>query len=556
MKTLPATFRQAMLHLFTVTVLTGGLEAQVVTSPAIATQPVSQTVTVGATVTFNVAATGSAPLTYQWRKGNLDSPGATGTSLTLNNVQPGDAANYSAIVLNSVGSAVSSPATLVVTVPGTPPTLAPPDNQTVGVGTNVTLSISVSGTPPFSYLWRKNGATVSGATASSLVLPSVQLQDAGSYTVVVGNAFGSATSGAITLTVLELPRIVTHLVPQSAAPGSNVAFAVVAAGAPPLRYQWFKDGRAITAATNATLALTSVTANDAGSYSVNVANDVGSAQSGPVPLTINSGSKIVNVSVRTTAGSESETLIVGFVVAGLGNKPLLVRGIGPALAAFQVAGFVADPVLALYRDSVQVGANDNWSDSLDIDRINEATRLSGAFPIGNRSLDAVIYSSVQAGSYSAQVAGRTGEGIALVELYDTGSTLPAKLTNVSARALVGSGARVLIAGFVIDGTTPKTVLVRGIGPALAAFGVAGALLDPQLVLNRGNAVVASNDDWWRGTGLQLLPPVFANVGAFALVNGSRDAALVVTLEPGAYTATVSGAEGSTGVALVEVYETP
>jgi hypothetical protein len=235
---------------------------------------------------------------------------------------------------------------------------------------------------------------------------------------------------------------------------------------------------------------------------------------------------------------------------------MLVRGIGPSLAAFQVTGFLSDPVLALYRDTVQIASNDNWSDSLDIDRINEATRLSGAFAIGSRSLDAVVYSTLQAGTYSAQVSGRTGQGIALVELYDTGTSLPARLMNVSARALVGSGANVLIAGFVISGTSPMRVLVRAIGPTLAAFGVSDTLNDPQLVLNSGSTMIATNDDWWRGTGLQQLPPVFSSVGAFTLVNGSRDAALVATLQPGPYTATVSGADGSTGVALVEVYEAP
>jgi hypothetical protein len=535
------------------------LAGQSVTSPFITTQPASRTIEQGGSVTFTVVAGGTAPLTYQWRRGNQDISGQTGTSLTLTNVQPGDAASYSVIVLNSVGTVTSSPATLTVTVPGVAPTLAAPVNQTVGQGTNVELRIGITGgTPPFSYLWRKNGATVPGATGATLVLPNVGLQDSGSYTVVVSNNWGIATSGALVLTVLELPRIVTPITSQSAAPGSNVSFTVSAAGAPPLRYQWSKDNRAITGATNATLLLNSVTADDGGSYLVTVSNDAGSVQSGPVTLTIVGGSRIVNLSVRTSAGTESETLIVGFVVAGIGNKPMLVRGIGPSLAAFSVPGFLADPTLELFRGEVRVAANDNWGDSLEIDRINEAMRQTGAFAIGARSLDAVVYSTLQAGAYSVQVSPRPGTapGVALVELYDTASGLPARVMNVSARALVGSGDRVLIAGFVISGTSRKTVLVRAIGPALAAFGVTGTLGDPQLALNSGSTVVSANDDWWRDNGAQQLPPVFNSVGAFALVTGTRDAALVALLEPGAYTATVSGAAGSAGVALVEVYEVP
>ena len=98
----------------------------------------------------------------------------------------------------------------------------------------------------------------------------------------------------------------------------------------------------------------------------------------------------------------------------------------------------------------------------------------------------------------------------------------------------------LIAGFVIQGNTPKTVLVRGVGPSLGALGVTGTLVDPQLVLSRGVEVIATNDDWWRGSGAQALAPVFSAVGAFSLVSGTRDAALVATLSPGAYTATISG----------------
>lgn len=540
-------------------ILAGRLAAQVVTTPFITTQPQSQTVVIGGSVTFSVVAGGSAPLSYQWRKGNGDIVGRTGTSLTLTNVQPGDAANYSVVVLNSSGSVVSSPATLTVTVPGVPPTVSTPPGQTVGIGDNVTLNVNVSGDSPFNYQWRKNGATIPGANGANLILPSVTAVDAANYTVVVSNAFGTATSDPMLLTVLTPPSIsaITQTPSGAVAPGTNVSFTVVAAGSAPLRYQWSKDNRPIIGATNVTLSLNAVSAADGGTYSVSVANNV-RAVSSSVQLVIGVGasSKIINVSVRTAAGVESETLIVGFVVAGSGDKPVLVRGIGPSLAAFSVTGFVTDPVLSLYRDTVRLATNDNWGDSLNIDPLSEAIRLSGAFPIGVRSLDSALLSVLQAGSYSAQLTGRAGTGIGLVELYDTNTALPARLTNVSARATVGRGTNVLIAGFVIDGNTPKTVLVRAIGPTLAAFGVTGVLNDPQLVLNRGNVVVASNDDWWRGTGQATLEPVFRSAGAFALVTGTRDSALVATLQPGAYTATVSGTDDGTGVALVEVYEVP
>jgi hypothetical protein len=120
--------------------------------------------------------------------------------------------------------------------------------------------------------------------------------------------------------------------------------------------------------------------------------------------------------------------------------------------------------------------------------------------------------------------------------------------------MAGSGANVLTVGFVIAGPSPKTVLIRGIGPALAGFSVAGALADPQLtVFDQNESVVGYNDNWG---GTAALQDAFSSVAAFSLPAASADSALVVTLNPGAYTAQVRGAGGSTGIALLEVYEMP
>jgi hypothetical protein len=158
------------------------------------------------------------------------------------------------------------------------------------------------------------------------------------------------------------------------------------------------------------------------------------------------------------------------------------------------------------------------------------------------------------GSYTAQVTGASSTGIALAEIYDTAPAAGARLVNVSARAQVGTGNSILIAGFSVSGNVPRQVLIRGIGPTLTAFGVGGVLANPRLDLYRGAVLLQSNDDWG-GTG--ALSNAFALVGAFGL-NGatSRDAALLVTLPPGSYTAQVSGVGNSTGVGLVEVYEVP
>jgi hypothetical protein len=157
-----------------------------------------------------------------------------------------------------------------------------------------------------------------------------------------------------------------------------------------------------------------------------------------------------------------------------------------------------------------------------------------------------------------------GSGTALAEIYEVlqnneppGSR---RLVNVSARGLV-TPATPFIAGFVISGTGPQRVLVRGVGPTLGSppFNVAGALANPQLTLFRGTAVVKSNDDWFRDAEAALIREASVRAGAFALGNSSLDAALLLFLEPGAYTAQLSGpvnanAASATGLALVEIYE--
>ena len=131
-----------------------------------------------------------------------------------------------------------------------------------------------------------------------------------------------------------------------------------------------------------------------------------------------------------------------------------------------------------------------------------------------------------------------------------------QLANLSTRAYVGSGDGALIPGLVISGSTPRTVLLRAVGPGLAAFGVPGTLADPVLTVFSGTKQIASNDNWQTQSNPQAVATAAVTVGAFALAANSKDAALVLTLEPGAYTLQASGVGGSTGVALVEVYLLP
>jgi hypothetical protein len=179
----------------------------------------------------------------------------------------------------------------------------------------------------------------------------------------------------------------------------------------------------------------------------------------------------------------------------------------------------------------------------------------GAFPLSDQH-DAAFDSGVSAGAYSAQVRNiaTTGGSVALVEVYDGSNDPNGLFVNLSTRGEVGPPDGALIAGFVIGGTQPRRVLLRAIGPSLAQFNIAGALADPVLTLYRGNTLLATNDDWEISRSSAAIAATAQNVGAFALNAASLDSALLITLAPGAYTAVVTGANGATGTALVELYD--
>jgi hypothetical protein len=337
-------------------------------------------------------------------------------------------------------------------------------------------------------------------------------------------------------------------------------------GAPTPSFQWYLNNVAVPSATSSTLVIGGATAANAGSYTCVATNSTGTVTSSAATLSVVSASnpgRLVNLSCRAGVGTGANVLIVGFAVGGFGttgSESLLVRASGPALAAFGVTGTLADPKLQLFNQaSTVVASNTGWAGS---SAISSTAAAVGAFAWNTASsADSAIVVSEPSGPYTAEVSGNTGDtGVSLAEVYDatpagTYTLATPRLVNLSARVQVGTGGSILIAGFVIGGTTSKTVLVRASGPALVAFGVAGTLADPELQLkNQAGAVVATNTGW--GGNPQVVSAA-SSVGAFNWSSTtSNDSAILVTLPPGAYTAQVSGAAGDTGVALVEVYEVP
>ena len=264
--------------------------------------------------------------------------------------------------------------------------------------------------------------------------------------------------------------------------------------------------------------------------------------------------RLSNLSIRARVGAADELLVAGFVVSGATPKRILVRGAGPALSSFGVTGALADPQLELFGgNSQRVALNDDWG--ADAARISSAASSVGAFSFASGSRDSALLVDLAPGAYSVQLSGKGGAtGVGLIEVYEVGTDQ--KLVNLSARARVASGDQIMIPGLTVPGNTTRTVLIRGIGPTLRTFGLETALANPSIGVYRGNELIISNDNWQDNPDLPGLIASSRSAGAFPLAAGSADAALLVTLNPGAYTIQLRGEGTSTGIALVEVYELP
>ena len=360
--------------------------------------------------------------------------------------------------------------------------------------------------------------------------------------------------------LVSAPVFVLQPSAASVAAGGSVTFSVSVSGTAPLDYQWRKDGGAIFGATNSTFSLSGVRLADAGSYSVAVSNLVGAVSSREAILTVtipNPG-RLINLSVLTDIATASDDFTLGYVVGGggtAGAKPLVIRAAGPSLAAFGVPGTLDDPKFELFAGTTKTGENDNWGGSA---QLSSSLSAVGAFAFNApTSRDAALTASITTRDNSVKVSAvGSGTGRVIAEIYDATpaasfTTSTPRLINVSVRKHLGSG---LTLGFVVGGATSAKILVRAIGPTLGGFGVSGVVADPQLALFNASSVKIGESNDWLGTA--ELTAAFAAVGAFALPATSKDAALLVTLAPGNYSAQVSGVNSTTGVALVEVYEVP
>jgi hypothetical protein len=317
---------------------------------------------------------------------------------------------------------------------------------------------------------------------------------------------------------------------------------------------------AISVTTAANTVVTGTISASAGTITATATSAAGAATT-YAGSTDNRNEKLINISTRSLTGTATDTLIAGFVITGTESKSVLVRAIGPTLTTFGVNGALSAARLEVFRGQTSLAVGTDWGAAANNPATVTATAARvGAFALQANSRDAALLMDLTPGSYTAVVTGQGGaSGVALVEVYDaTAGAIPLaqRVVNIATRAGAGTGDNTLIAGFYVSGTVPKRVLIRGIGPSLAQFGVAGVLARPQLSVASGATVLAQNAGVATSADAAAIAAASAQTGAFALAANAQDAAILINLAPGAYTAQVSGVGATTGVALIEVYEVP
>src|SRR4029079_14604555 len=292
-----------------------------------------------------------------------------------------------------------------------------------------------------------------------------------------------------------------------------------------------------------------------------VNNTVGVALVEVYDLSSGESSSLGNISTRSFVQTGEHVMIGGFIVQGSGPKRVIIRAIGPELTQFGIPDALANPRLELHNGSgALIANNDDWQTTIlgGIITSNQVGDIQNSGHAPTAGSESAIIADLQPGNYTAIVRGvNSTAGVALVEVYDLSPGASSRLDNISTRSFVQTGEHVMIGGFIVQGSGPKRVIIRAIGPELTQFGIPDALGNPRLELHNGNgAVIGANDDWQNTiiggviTGNQVSD--IQNSGHTP--TAASESAIIADLQPGNYTAVVRGVNNTTGVALVEVYD--
>ena len=272
-------------------------------------------------------------------------------------------------------------------------------------------------------------------------------------------------------------------------------------------------------------------------------------------------STLGNISARAFVQTGDNVMIGGFMVQGTEPKRVIIRAIGPELTQYGVPDALANPTLELHDDTgALIASNNNWATTIigGIIFSNQVHEIQASGYVPGDPLESAIIADLKEGNYTAVVSGLNNTtGVALVEVYELSPETNSILGNISARGYVQTGENVMIGGFMVQGTEPKRVIIRAIGPELTQYGVPDALANPTLELHDDTgALIASNNNWATTIiGGIITSNQVHEIQASGYVPGDPlESAIIADLSAGNYTAIVRGVNDTTGVALVEVYD--
>ena len=405
--------------------------------PSITAQPSGQTVAEGLTATFTVAATGSAPITFQWQKNSSDIGGATSSSYTTPVLTPADSGSrYRCVVTNPYGNVTSNEVLLSVTRVLAPTVTVDPANQAVQDGQPASFSVTATGTAPLTYQWQKNSGNITGANGSTYSIAAAAYADSGAlFRCIVSNSKGADTSSTAMLSVTAVaPTITTHPANLQVSAGDTATFTVVAAGSQPRFYEWQKNDVPIPGATGASYSFVAVKADSGAAFRCKVTNGAGSVTSNPGFLTVGTFPPTITahpVQVFVRLGQTAT-----FNVTVTGTKPLTYQWQrdsvdipGANSSSYTTPPVVLDDNGRSYRCLVRNDYGTATSEAAVLSVTSDALNLiaNGGFELGTAPW--VFYSDVSA-SFANDSAGPTSPHAAYLAMTGDGSNVQLYQANI------------------------------------------------------------------------------------------------------------------------------
>ncbi len=494
-------------------------------------------------ITLNASVTGSSPsgsVVFKDGTTTLGTTNLNGAGQASIATSFASAVNHSLTVVY-VGDTSNTPSTspavtLVVQIQSTTTLTAAPNPS--GANQAVTLNASVTGSSPTGSVTFKDGATtlgtanVYGTGQAGFVTTFASLGNH-DLTAVYGGNENNITSTSPIVALKVLVACTLTATPSAITPGGS---STLTSSCSPSATSFVWTGGTCAGTTAASCTVTPLATT---TYTVAGVSPEGTGIAASTTVTVFT-LHLTNASTRGLVQTGAGVMIGGFIISGSTPKAVLIRARGPSMSAIGVTSVLANPMLQLYSGSTAIASNDNWGTATNA----AAIAATGLAP--TNSLESAILTTLSPGAYTAIVSGVGGtNGIGIVEVIEIDHP-ESPLSNFSTRAQVQTGANVMIGGFVVSGSSAATVLVRARGPSLAAFGVTGVLANPVLQLYSGSTVIASNDDWGTATNAAAI------VATGLAPTNSLESAILITLQPGAYTAIVNGAGGGSGIGIVEV----